>query len=78
MWALDAHGVLGHVDGTGKEPVDPVPKEAQDEGRLYDEQKVSALQWNKDLKEWRQGKAITKQQIASLIPDSLFMKVHSK
>ena len=75
---LDARGVLGHVDGTGKEPVNPVPKEVQDEGRLSDEQKVSALQWNKDLKEWKQGEAITKQQITSSIPDSLFMKICSK
>jgi len=78
LWVLDAHGVLGHVDGTGEEPVDPVPKEVQDEGRLSDEQKVSALQWNKDLKEWRQGEHITKQQITSSIPDSLFMKIRSK
>jgi len=28
LWALDACGVLGHVNGTDMEPVDPVPKAA--------------------------------------------------
>ena len=50
-------------------------KEVWDEGRLSDEQKASTLQWNKDLKEWRQGETVTKQKIASSIPDSLFMKI---
>ena len=35
-------------------------------------------EWRKELKEWNQGEAIAKQQIASSIPDSLFMKIHSK
>jgi hypothetical protein len=30
------------------------------------------------MKEWKQREAITKQQIASSIPDSLFMKIRAK
>ena len=25
LWALDARGILDHVDKTGMEPVDPIP-----------------------------------------------------
>ena len=35
-------------------------------------------EWKKKVKEWRQGEAVVKQQIAGTIPDSLFMKVRSK
>jgi hypothetical protein len=31
--------------------------------------------WKVELKEWRQGEAVVKQQIAVTIPDSLFMKI---
>jgi hypothetical protein len=30
------------------------------------------------VKEWRQGEAVVKQQIAGTMPDSLFMKVRGK
>ena len=45
---------------------------------LSDAEKLLEKEWKKDLKEWNQGEAIAKQQIASSIPDSLFMKIHSK
>ena len=45
---------------------------------LSDAEKLLDKEWKKDLKEWKQGEAITKQQIASSILDSLFMKIHSK
>jgi len=32
-------------------------------------------EWKKELKLWKQGEAIVKQQIAATIPDSLFMKI---
>ncbi|KAH9848446.1 hypothetical protein C2E23DRAFT_702603, partial [Lenzites betulinus] len=70
-WAADAKGVLGHLDGTSKEPVvpavsaaslaDPIQKTYQDE-----------------LAVWRKGEAVVKQLIASTIPDSLFMKIRAK
>jgi hypothetical protein len=34
--------------------------------------------WKADLKDWKQGEAVVKQQIAATIPDSLFMKIRDK
>ena len=79
--ALDARGMMDHVDGTRVEPKDPISEEIRakvKETLLTDEQKKLDIEWKKDLKEWKQGEAITKQQIASSIPDSLFMKVRGK
>ena len=74
-WALDARGIVDHIDGTGKEPVDPVPEEARKEEKLSDEQVKLDTEWKKQIKEWKTGEAVTKQQIASSIPDSLFLKI---
>jgi len=35
-------------------------------------------EWLKELKVWKQGEAVVKQQIAATIPDSLFMKIRGK
>jgi hypothetical protein len=43
----------------------------QEEERLIKE-------WKVEQKDWRQGEAIVKQQIAATIPDSLFMKIRDK
>ena len=81
-WALDARCMMDHIDGTGKEPKDPISEEVRakvtEEKPLNEEQKKLVVEWKKELKEWRQGEAITKQQIASSIPDSLFIKVRDK
>ena len=76
-WALDARGILDHIDGDSKEPDDPIP-ESDRERPLTEEQTKLDKEWKKDVKEWKQAEAITKQQIASSIPDSLFMKVRAK
>ena len=76
VWALDARGIVDHVDGTGAEPIDPVPEETR-RGKLSDEQAKLDAEWKKELKEWKTGKAVAKQQIASSIPDSLFLKIRS-
>ena len=79
LWALDARGILDHVEKTGKvKPVDPIPEDVRASGKLSDGQKVLKTEWSKELKEWKQGEAVAKQQIASSIPDSLFMKIRSK
>ena len=78
FWALDARAILDHVDGTGAEPIDPVPKETREAASLSDKQKELDKEWKKELKEWKQGEAVAKQQIASSIPDSLFMKIRAK
>ena len=76
-WALDARGILDHIDGTGKDPVDPISEEDRKK-TLTEEQGKLDMEWKKEVKEWKQGEAIAKQQIASSIPDSLFMKVRAK
>ena len=35
-------------------------------------------EWKVELKEWKQGEAVVKQQIATTISDSLFMKIRGK
>ncbi|KAG2335382.1 hypothetical protein BDR05DRAFT_898633 [Suillus weaverae] len=55
-WSVDACGLLSHLEGTKKKPIDP---------------SMSAK------KEWRMDEAITKQQIATTIPDSLFIQIKS-
>ena len=78
IWALDARGIVDHVDGTGSEPVDPVPKNAREDDKgLSEVQKQLDAEWRKEVKEWRNGEAVAKQQIASTIPDSLFLKIRS-
>ena len=85
IWALDARCLLDHIDGTGSEPADPITEGARAkavEGKepkgLSAEQIRLETEWKKDVREWKQGEAVAKQQIASSIPDSLFMKVRSK
>src|SRR5271156_4138000 len=78
LWSLDAHGILNHVDGSGKQPVDPIPKPERKSGELSDEQKLLDDEWTKEMKEWKQRAAIAKQKIASSITDSLFMKIRAK
>ena len=77
-WSLDARGILDHIDGSVVEPQDPILGEVREKGEFSAEQKVLDLEWKKELKEWKQGEAIAKQQIASSIPDSLFLKIRAK
>ena len=73
IWALDARGIIDHIDGTGSEPIDPVPEKDRKEvlsAKLDSE-------WKRELREWRAGEAVAKQQVASSIPDSLFLKIRS-
>jgi hypothetical protein len=42
------------------------------------EEERSVKEWKAELKAWKRGEAIVKQQIAATIPDSLFMKVRDK
>ena len=78
FWALDARAILDHVDGKAEEPTDPVSEKSRKDDKLTDEEKELEKEWKKELKEWKQGEAVAKQQIASSIPDSLFMKIRTK
>ena len=89
LWSIDARGLLEHVDGSASEPTHPVtprilPKTPDSGGEVEiqvtvskdDEKKLE--DWSRELKLWKQGEAIVKQQIAATIPDSLFMKIRGK
>jgi hypothetical protein len=86
LWSIDTQGLLEHVDGSASEPTCPatpkmLPKTPDSEGMVEiqtpqsrdDERKLE--DWTRELKLWKQGEAIVKQQIAATIPDSLFMKI---
>ena len=75
---LDARGIIDHINRTGMEPADPVPEEAHMLNGLSTEQAKLDEGWKKELREWKSGEAIAKQKIACTIPDSLFLKIHSK
>ncbi|KAG1732464.1 uncharacterized protein EDB91DRAFT_1008701, partial [Suillus paluster] len=66
-WSVDARGFLGHLKGTEKKPVDPLT--------LSGRGALELAAYKVTLKEWHMGKAIMKQQIDSIIPDSLFIQV---
>jgi hypothetical protein len=91
LWSINARGLLEHVDGSEGEPVCPVkprmvPKQDY-EGRetrdmvqaAYTQEEERLIkEWKVEQKDWRQGEAIVKQQIAAMIPNSLFMKIRDK
>jgi hypothetical protein len=76
IWALDARGIVDHIDGTGSEPADPVPEKDRTSGEALSADQIKLeSEWKKGLREWKAGEAVAKQQIASSIPDSLFLKI---
>ena len=42
------------------------------------EEERDIKEWKVELKEWKQGEAVVKQQIAATIPNLLFMKIWNK
>jgi len=77
QWSIDARGLLGHLDGTEKKPVDPstlMGRGASWVPSTADEMKEIVV-YNSTNKEWRMGEAVVKQQIASTIPDTLFIQI---
>src|SRR6202522_114211 len=77
LWSVDARGLTEHFDGTSQSPKYPLTSLVR-LGVLSDAQKLLDNEWKKELGEWNQGEAIAKQQITNSIPNSLFMKIHSK
>jgi hypothetical protein len=66
--------LLHHLDGSEEEPNDPISNRNITTVFTPAEVALDVAYW-KDLKTWRQGEAVVKQQIAGTIPDSLFMKI---
>ncbi|PPQ93238.1 hypothetical protein CVT25_015236 [Psilocybe cyanescens] len=76
LWSIGACGKLKHVDGSAVAPADPVAHTVNQ--ILTSEEETLDAEWQKALKIWNQGEAIIKQQIASTISDSQFMKICGK
>lgn len=72
-----ARGLYEHLAGKAKKPDDPVVRSGPPETLTEEEQKIIDTH-NKDLREWTTNEAIVWQQIASTIPDSLFLKIKGK
>ncbi|KAG1734690.1 uncharacterized protein EDB91DRAFT_1056821 [Suillus paluster] len=76
-WSVDARGLLGHLEGTEKKPVDPLMLSGRGASWIPttpDEIRELSV-YRTAMKEWCMGEAILTQQIAGTIPDSLFIQV---
>ena len=47
-------------------------------GVVHEEEERREREWKAELKDWRRGEAVVKQQVAATIPDSLFMKIRGR
>ena len=74
--SIRARGLFGHLDGTATKPEDPPTRAV---GATLTEDEVKATEKHaKDLNTYLQEQAIVFQQIASTIPDSLYLKIKGK
>ena len=91
LWSIDARILLEHIDGSEREPIclvkpsytSKVDTSGNDTGIMvqtpFTADEVKKInKWKVELKEWKQGEAVVKQQIATTISDSLFMKSRGK
>ena len=76
--SVQARALGGHLDGTTAKPTEPAITQAPADRALTDEEKQKITTYQDDLKEWFQKEAIVSQQIASTIPDSLYLKIRGK
>ena len=78
--SIQARGLYGHLDGTITEPVPPTPADpGSKEATALTKEQVSAIEnYPKELSQYLQEQAIVFQQIASTIPDSLYLKIKGK
>ena len=76
--SVQAHGLGRHLDGTTTTPKQPAVTQAPASRELTEEEKEKINTYEDDLKEWLQKEAIVSQQVASTIPDSLYLKIRGK
>ena len=76
--SVQAHGLGGHLDGTTTKPKQPAVTQAPASRELTEEEKEKINTYKDDLKEWLQKEANVLQQVASTIPDSLYLKIRGK
>ncbi|PPQ91246.1 hypothetical protein CVT25_000293 [Psilocybe cyanescens] len=75
LLSIDARGLREHLDGTGEAPINPHPVPLDGSPQtLTAEQKVAVAEYVKANKVWKQEEAVIRQQLASTIPDTLFLK----
>ena len=54
LWSVDARGLLDHLEGTEKEPTDPIDAAARVAGKpLNKAQTLAEAEWKKAVKEWK-------------------------
>src|SRR5271170_7025084 len=73
--SVRARGLFGHLDGTATKPAEPL-EGVEVEGSALTPEEVSGR--STDMKRYLQEQAIVFQQIASTIPDSLYLKIKGK
>jgi hypothetical protein len=74
--SIRARGLYGHLDGSTARPDDPPTRP---EGSTLTEEEVSSNEtYARNLNRHLQEQAIVFQQIASTIPDSLYLKIKGK
>ena len=74
--SIRARGLYGHLDGTVAKPNDPPTR--PDNSVLTQEEVSMSKNYAKKLATYIQEEAIVFQQIASTIPDSLYLKIKGK
>ena len=74
---IQAHGLYGHLDGTITRP-DAPPLRPAGSTALTAEQVSTFEKYMKDVSQYSQEQAIVFQQIASMIPNSLYLKIKGK
>src|SRR5271168_1895617 len=72
LFAAAAGSLKGHIDGSGKPPVNPLPTPCVP---LTEDQKAEMSEYSALLTKWEMEENIMKQALASVIPDSLFIEV---
>src|SRR5271168_681789 len=72
LFATAAGSLKGHIDGSGKPPVNPLPTPCVP---LTEDQKAEMSEYSALLTKWEMEENIMKQALASVIPDSLFIEV---
>ena len=74
--SIKARGLYGHLDGTAVKPNNPPMRS---ETSVLTQEEVSMnLKYVKEYATYSQEEAIVFQQIASTIPDSLYLKIKGK
>ena len=77
MLSVQARGLRGHLDGTTTKPTEPAVTQAPANEELTEEEEKRAM-YGDGLKEWFQKEVIVLQQVASMIPGSLYLKIRGK